>query len=296
MANALSQPFMQHLPRGVRLTLAEPDMERALEAVLTAARSAWPDLRVPVDTFIGFVAEKMPEGPLSPESFSQLRAADLYLACACAIGDSRALRALEERYFSEVDLALARVKDGAGMADEVRQVIRERLFLAMEGSRPRIAYYSGRGDLRNWLRVTIARTILNQVTRGPKEIPMEDELLHAMPPASEDPELEHLKRQYRTDFEEVFPQAIDSLSSRERTLLRQRFVDGLTVPQLCQLYNVHPATMARWLAKARASMLVRVRKLLMQKLHLNMSEFSSLVRMVQSQLDITMRRFLKSKD
>jgi RNA polymerase sigma-70 factor (ECF subfamily) len=296
MANALSQPFMQHLPRGVRLTLAEPDMERALEAVLAAARQAWPDLSVPVDTFIGFVAEKMPEGPLSPESFAQLRAADLYLACACAIGDGRALRALEERYFGEVDLALSRVKDGAAMADEVRQVIRERLFLALEGSRPRIAYYSGRGDLRNWLRVTIARTILNQVTRGPKEIPMEDELLHAMPPASEDPELEHLKRQYRTDFEEVFPQAIESLSSRERTLLRQRFVDGLTVPQLCQLYNVHPATMARWLAKARASMLVRVRKLLMQKLHLNMSEFSSLVRMVQSQLDITMRRFLKSKD
>ncbi len=294
MADVLSRAFLPHLPRGTRPSGSTNELEGALTKLLASARAAWPELSVPPEAFMAFVAERVPQGPMSMELLGELRAADLYLACGCAAGDTKALRGLEERYFGEVDAALAKVKDSSLMADEVRQMLRERLFLAMEGAKPRIAHYSGRGDLRNWLRVTIARTILNQVTRGPKEVPVEDELLQAMPRTSADPELEHLKRHYRADFEDVFPQAIEGLSSRERTLLRQRFVDGLTIQQLCQLYDVHPATMARWLAKARSTMLMRIRKLLMQRLKLNMSEFSSLVRMVRSQLDITLRRFLQS--
>jgi RNA polymerase sigma-70 factor, ECF subfamily len=296
MGDALSIAFRSGLPRGAQLAVPEGELEGVLERLLAEGQKAWPRLTVEPTAFAAFVAEKVAEGPLEHEALAQLRAADLYLACACTAGDGKALQALEDRYFGEVEAALTKVKDGLAMADDIRQILRERLFLALEGSRPRIAYYSGRGDLRNWLRVTVARTVLNQVTRGRKEVPVEEELLNALPPPTEDPELEHFKRQYRADFEAVFPLAIEALTSRERTLLRQRFADGLTVPQLCQLYGVHPATMARWLAKARSTMLARVRKLMMQKLNVDMSEFSSLVRMVQSQLDITMRRFLKTGD
>lgn len=250
-----------------------------------SGRAAWPALALSREAFTAFLASK--EGP------DEERAADLYLACACARGDGKALEAFEATYFNEVPAALSRVKNGEGLVDEVKQLLRERLFLGQQGRAPRIADYSGRGDLRNWMRVAVSRTVINLVTRGNREVPVEESVLLDLPTPSEDPELEHLKRVYRADFEAAFPEALGALTQRDRTLLRQRFLDGLTVDQLSALHAVHPATMARWLAKARSQLFSTLRKQLMAKLRVGQGELDSIVRMVRSQLDITLRRYLK---
>jgi RNA polymerase sigma-70 factor, ECF subfamily len=78
--------------------------------------------------------------------------------------------------------------------DELQQMLREKLFLPRAELPPKIAEYSGRGDLRNWVRVVISRTLVD-LARGRREVPVQDEVmvdLAAGPLA--DPELEHLKQ------------------------------------------------------------------------------------------------------
>jgi RNA polymerase sigma-70 factor (ECF subfamily) len=67
-----------------------------------------------------------------------LHTADLYLACACAGGDAAGLAAFEARYIAEVPVFLAGVERGAAAVEEVSQLVRERLFVAGAGRRPKI--------------------------------------------------------------------------------------------------------------------------------------------------------------
>lgn len=61
-----------------------------------------------------------------------------------------------------------------------------------------------------------------------------------------DPELSHLKATFAAEFKFALTLAIDELSVRDRNLLRQSVLDGLTIDQLGKLYRVHRATAARW--------------------------------------------------
>ncbi|HEU4539332.1 MAG TPA: hypothetical protein VFS00_34665, partial [Polyangiaceae bacterium] len=80
---------------------ARPDLEApaelgsALRSALAAARAAWPDLDVPAGPFVRFVAGKLPRGEPPARSLAALRTTDLYLACACCLGDARAFAHFE---------------------------------------------------------------------------------------------------------------------------------------------------------------------------------------------------------
>ena len=69
------------------------------------ARAAWPGVEVPRDLFAQWVEARVP-----PDiSVSGVRAADLYLACACAQGNRAAIATFEASFFREVDIALRRM-------------------------------------------------------------------------------------------------------------------------------------------------------------------------------------------
>jgi RNA polymerase sigma-70 factor (ECF subfamily) len=108
-----------------------------------------------------------------------------------------------------------------------------------------------------------------------------------------DPELAFIKDRHRSDFTAALEQAIASLSPLERTMLRQYFLDGLTVEQLGALHQVAPSTISRRLAAARASVLAAVRRDLTARLRLPAGELDSLLGIVQSQLDVSLSGLLK---
>jgi RNA polymerase sigma-70 factor (ECF subfamily) len=70
-------------------------------------------------------------------------------------------------------------------------------------------------------------------------------------------------------------------------------LDGLNLDQIGAVHRVHRATVARWIAAARESLLERTRKGLEEKLQLQGSEFESLMGLVRSQLDLSIHSFLK---
>ena len=144
------------------------------------------------------------------------------------------------------------------MVEEVRQLLRVKLFVSDEG-RARIGDYSGRGPLQAWLRVAAVRTALNLVSRQtPEEPSTEEEPLMGVG----DPETEYLKAQHRPEFEQAFRAALGTLSIEQRQLLRFHYVDGLTLGQIGRLRQVHESTISRRLLAARDQLLAETRRAL----------------------------------
>lgn len=116
-------------------------------------------------------------------------------------------------------------------------------------------------------------------------------LLEAHAP-EDDPELAYMKATYRAAFKSAFQEALESLQSRERTLRKQQIVDGLGIDELGALYEVHRATAARWVAAAREKLLLRTWRAFIARVRITSDECESIMRMVRSQLDVSLHRRL----
>ena len=62
-----------------------------LDAMIDTAKAALGTFKITEEDYVEHLASVVPKGG-TPEAFAKLRAADLYLACACAAGDDHARR------------------------------------------------------------------------------------------------------------------------------------------------------------------------------------------------------------
>jgi RNA polymerase sigma-70 factor (ECF subfamily) len=111
--------------------------------------------------------------------------------------------------------------------------------------------------------------------------------------AADDPEMDYLRSRYADEFRAAFVTALGALPTRERNVLRLHLLDGLNVDRIGQLYDVHRATAARWLAHAREELFRHTRDTLRKELGLTQTEFASIVRLVRSELDVSICRILR---
>ncbi len=270
-------------------TAVAPAVAQALASAWEAGCARWPAFQPSPEAFASHLARCVdPRGDVA----SQLRAlpaADLFLACACAGGDSRAIAALEDTYARQIGMAVRRIRDQHLLPDDFRQMLRGRLFVGAPGEAAAIARYTGQGPLGAWLRVTALRAALN-ATRGkrPAErgLPSEEELF-AFDDRTGDPELDHLKLTYREAFRRAFQETLAALPAREKTLLRQSVVHGLSVREIARLHDVHHATAARWLVQARAMLLAGTRDMLRARLDVSAKELDSIMDLIESRLDVS---------
>lgn len=221
------------------------------------------------------------------------RVHDLWIAYASASGDSKALAIVEARYLPDVDVVLEKMGLPKDRIAEVKQGLRRLLFVGDAEGPPRIGEYRGAGDLRAWMRITAMRAALKLIRKERREVSCDDALLEARAP-DDDPELAYMKANYRAAFKVAFQEALESLEARERTLLKQQIVDGLGIDELGALYDVHRATAARWVAGAREKLLSRTRRSFMLRARISSEECESIMRMVRSQLDVSLHRRLAS--
>ncbi len=266
------------------------DLEEALASAVTRAREAWKAVEAGDERFAAFLGARIPAAELD-----DARVADLWAACACGTGDGRAIAEVEARYFPDVDAALGKMGLSADRIGEVKQGLRRLLFVGDPDGQvaPRITEYRGTGDLRTWLRVTAMRAALKLLRKENRETPTDDALLEARA-QQDDPELAYMKAAYRASFKVAFQEALDSLLPRERLLLKQQIVDGLGIDELGALYQVHRATAARWVQSAREKLLVRTRRTFMLNARISSDECESIMRLVRSQLDMSLQRRLGS--
>jgi RNA polymerase sigma-70 factor, ECF subfamily len=273
------------------------DLERALQAFVDEAISAWPGLALSPADFVREVARCVGADIAPAAALETLRASDLYLARACGRRDETAVELFESTFAEEIDRSVQRMAGDAIRSDDFKQEFRHKLFVGKDGVPPKIAEYSGRGSLRRWVRIAAKRTYIDLMRAGRRrpEVPIGDEPLVDEGAAQLDPELAYIKRRYRQEFRQAFAQALDRLSVRQRNLLRHHFVHRLRLDEIAGIHRVHRATVARWIAEARKQLLDQTREALEAQLRVDHREFQSIVRLVQGELDLTVSRLLEKK-
>jgi RNA polymerase sigma-70 factor (ECF subfamily) len=288
-----SRIFLASLAADVRAGFAQrAELESVLGEVVDRARAAWPDFDVPDATYLRFLAARV----RASNALETLRVTDLFAACACAARDTRAIMAVESRYFPQVTLALARMRLRGRDEEDVLQALRRQLFVADDGNAGRIGQYTGQGDLRAWMQVIATRAALKLIRRDRREVSLSDAALLEAGTTNDDIELSYVKRLYREEFKAAFDEALHALSARDKTLLRLQLVDDLSIDQIGALHQVHRATAARWLARARETLLDKTRELFMLRARVSKTDCDSIMRALHSQLDLTIRRRLTATE
>ncbi len=270
------------------------DLASVIDALHARGRAAWPSIDVERGAFAARVARSLEDGApgASPPDPESLCAEDLYLAEACAAGDAAAIRAFEARYFAELRKALARAGATGLDFDDVANELRARLFLGGPAG-ARIEQYRGRGALHSWVRIVAVRLITDLVrARSTAPTPVEDLVVSALPSEDLDPEIAHLRQAYGAEFKAAFHVALESLSPRERNLLRFSVLRQLDLDDVARIYGVHRTTVSRWLEAARTELGVRTRRTLRGGPVSSARKQDSLLAFVDSQLDLSLERVL----
>jgi RNA polymerase sigma-70 factor (ECF subfamily) len=269
-----------------------PALAAALATLFDAGRARWSDVDLLREDFAAHVLLRLaPEGN-RVEYVRALVGADLYLACACVHRRPGALEAFDAHYLARVPQFIASIDASPQFADEVRQLLRERLLLPRDGAPPRIADYSGRGALTVWLRVSAKRAALN-LRQQPAEARRRD---HA--PLIDDladdasPELQLLRERYAGAFATALRRALAALAEEERMVLRLFFVAGESTERIAALMKMSRSTAGRRLVAARQSVYELTRRFLAEQFPVDSAEFQSLARGLHDDLNVSLTSML----
>lgn len=281
------------------------------------AQSQWPDLPWDEPGFLAFLGRRVQPGGEAraadtngapgeasesgdawdrsalTKRLSELLIPDLYLAFACLNGLPGAAEAFDAVMRPVLGRALSSIVRTPGQVDDIRQAVYEKLFAPGPGARPAIEKYDGVGALRSWVRVTAVRIALNVHRSRRRERPLSPGLLLTRPDGQIGPEESYLKRLYSGAFKQAFEQALGALAPEQRNLLRYYYLDGLTVAQIGRIHGVHKATISRRLADIREQLLTETRNRLLRDLDVERPELESILRLIHSQMDASICRYLE---
>ena len=288
--SGLQQAFLKALATEHRATFErEARLAEALADLLARARAAWPSLSISDESFLPFLAERVPDGA-DLARLERLNVEDLYLACGCAAGSPKAVELFASRFFPVIKRAVAQLDVPAAWVEDIRQTVYDKLFLTDSERPAAIRHYQGTGDLATWVHVVAVRQTVDLIRKRNREQTMRE--LPEVIASDDNPELRFLKERFGSEFKAVFEEVVSRLSSKERNLLRYQLVASLTLEQIAGVYRVNRSTVVRWMQALRDKLLEQTRVGLSEKLHLTGGEFVSLMRLIQSQLQVSIKRLL----
>lgn len=267
----------------------------ALLHALAEARHRYPGVEVGDLQFARYLGARLRSAEATAATIALRATSDIFLACACVEGQRHALEILDSQVLGSLPAAMGRLKLGSAAIEEAVQRARAKLLVGNEGT-GKLIDFSGTGDLRGWVKVIAIRDALRTARKEKREVSLSDELQAALPSADLDPDLAYQRRLYQAEFKASFEAAVDELEPRERSLLRQSIVYHSTVDQVAVVYQVHRATAARWIAKSRENLGNKTRAHLRKRLSISESQFESIVRLIESQMDLSIERLLATAD
>lgn len=230
---------------------------------------------------------------LDPATLTPKRLEEHFLACACSLDVVGAHIAFEREYLEMLRRTVSRLPGGEA-AEEVLQRVRLRLLTATSERNAKLSEYRGEGDFGGWLRTVALRVALSMRPARVEE-ELSDETLSSLAAAMPDPELKVMEAQQRQLFKKAFGEALNSLDARQRTILKMSVLDGLSIDQIAPLYQVHRATVARWLTSIRAELLAGTGRVLRERLAMTGAEVESLLAKVDTHLSVSLDRLLKTR-
>jgi RNA polymerase sigma-70 factor (ECF subfamily) len=264
----------------------------ALSAPVLRARDRYPQLAVDLEEFAEqFEACVRISGGRAAENVE-----DLYLAFACARQDRQALAILEQRHLSRIRQFIAHMRAQPSFVDEVSQRLRERMLIGAGSREASILGYSGRGPLAAWIRVAAMRQALDLIQQEKAAQQAHEEPEEDLLAATVDPELTAIRERHLPQVREAFHRALASLDARERNLVRLHFVDGLNIGSIGEIFGKSRATIGRMVIQCREKLLGETRRNLQSLTGGSQAEVKSLLRLLSSKLEVSVRRFLPAED
>lgn len=220
------------------------------------------------------------ERPLTVERWQELA-----LVEACLLGEASGLRGVETLLLDVVTVHTRGSRHGAAMVEDAAQRVRQKLLVDAPDAPARLRQFEGRGPLRAFLRTTLVREVSTLARQVRRELPL-DEQDPAAPQAVG--ELALLKHAYGPPASQAFKDAFAALPDDQQRLLHQVYAHGMTVDDLAKVHQVHRATCARWVARARGDLADATRRLVQVRLGLACGEADSLLGALQSSLSVSL--------
>ncbi len=253
-----------------------------VEALYGAAVRETPGARIEFAAFERAWATRAASRDLDPKL-----ALDVLLAAGIEAGDDASLRWLQ----TQVARATRTLRDEAQRSTDVESRVLELVAVAQPGRPARITEYAALGPLAAWVHVIVVRTARELAARGPPSVaPDLAEFAIAEIQSSSSPELGPLKARLAGDLGLAIRSASGKLDHRSRTLLTLHYLEGVGLEGLARAWNVHRATISRWLATAREAFLADVRKEFAVRAGVGSGEVDTLIRFVRSQLEVSVSR------
>jgi RNA polymerase sigma-70 factor (ECF subfamily) len=266
---------------------APADLATRLAEMCARAHESHPDLVFDDRELVAAIATGCP-GSEVIAYLERCHGGELALARAAGRGDAAAISTIEQVHRRTIQAACQRYASATHSLDDLLQLLRERLFV---GSDARINEYSGQGQLDSWLRVTATRLFLDLAKRKDRvrEMPSDDSAIAALPHPA-DLGLEYVMLEYRSAVTTAIAHAAHLLPPGDRHLLRQHFVNGLTIDELAVAIGIHRSTAARRIAKAREQLSALVREQLATTLAPD--KLDEIFGLVISRLDVSIGKLL----
>ena len=229
---------------------------------------------------------------------TRVHADDLYLARACASNQAAAMALFDQRYRRQLLAIAGRFESSHFSAEDLLQSLYEKLLVSRPSRPAKLWSYTGQGPLESWLKVSAVRAFVDSSRTGAQrklESAVDDETMARFFAPDEDPEIRYLKTKYRADFKVALQQALGTLSSAQRNLLRHQLIAGLSIDQVGAIYGIHRATAARRLSRAREALLKATRQQLTARLDASEEELSSIIGLINSRFEASLHRLLAEK-
>jgi RNA polymerase sigma-70 factor (ECF subfamily) len=288
MADELLEAFLRMAP--ATDSVAPEQLRPALDRALERARRVWPQVDIPSAQFSAFLGERVPAA--TPDGVAALRVEELYLTCGCLSRSTAALKAFEESYRPALMSAADRVLRDRVAADELVHDLWTVLILSEPPARAKLTDYQGTGSLRSWLSAVAARRAIDLLRAQGREAPSD-----AAVPLEEtelgDLELDVLRTDYAAHFREAVEESFRELPLKERNALRLYYLDRIPLSQVSKMFHVDKSTLSRALASTRERVLERTRALLKDRLGVGSTDLDSLMRLLGSDLELSIERILK---
>lgn len=254
-------------------------------SMMTQVMTVWPALRTRRAEFEAWLEAKAPRS-----TWGELNVEDLGLSFLALCGERAAVAEVERRLQRVGRPAAARRGDD-DFIDEVLQQARQRLLVG--GPRARLQAYRGQGALVQYLKAVVTSVSVDLArSRKPREESDDDAALEQASGRGPGAESRLVHLTHRAHFTKAFKAALAKLSAEERTWLRMRFVDGLSIDGVGTAFGVHRTTAMRWLEKAQQSLLKETRRQLAEELELPPRELESLMRTLRPSLAENLSRLL----
>ena len=217
-------------------------------------------------------------------------AEDLALAGRAARGDHAAI--------AEVHALVERTRPilaGAGYpAALVDDALQETAILLLvgrqDGGRPTLDTYEGRAGLSAWI-ATIALRTASRLGKASATVTSDEAVLERLAGAH-DPAAAVIRAELRPAVHGAFAAAVRRLSYFDRELLADVILRGQTIDQLARKHDVHRATAARWVGRARAALDDHIRSELGTSLALAEADVSSVLGAVATSVELTPARLV----